>query len=69
MRLPISEDVIRLLQLLPEDLRLTLPESIRIHVGQFISSISYDVVNMDALGVSMSKEDAIDLLKSVYSPL
>ena len=60
-------DVFRLAQLLPEDRRVELPESIQNDLREFIDTVrSEDNFDPKAFGVDFTRDEGIALLQSVY---
>ena len=60
-------DVFRLVQLLPQDASLELPQPIRQDLYSFVDRVQADEsLNPHALGVLFSRDEAVDLLRSVY---
>lgn len=56
----------RLLQIVPPDLRLDLPEKIRNDVKQFLDHVSEEPPDLKALGISMEVNEAMEMLRNVY---
>lgn len=61
-----KNDVFRLLQLLPEETRVSLPEKIRNHVQRFLGSMQNEPLDEQVLGQMLTKDSAIDLLRDIY---
>ena len=61
-----KNDVFRLLQIVPPDLRLDLPEKIRNDVKQFLDHVSEEPPDLKALGISMEVNEAMEMLRNVY---
>jgi len=60
-------DVFRLAQLLPEDARITLPESVRQDLRAFVDLAHADEnLNPKVFGVPFTRDEAVDLLHTVY---
>ena len=60
-------DVFRLLQLLPADARVEVPEKIRNDLHRFLDVIAEDkTFDPKSFGVPMSREEGIELLRSAY---
>ena len=60
-------DVFRLTQLLPEDARVTLPEPIHRDLLAFVNLARADEnLNPEAFGVPFTRDEAADLLSTVY---
>ncbi|MCY4599962.1 MAG: hypothetical protein OXF27_08575 [Acidobacteria bacterium] len=60
-------DVIRLAQLLPQDARITLPEPVRRDLRAFVDLAHADqTLDPTAFGVPFTRDDAADLLRTVY---
>lgn len=60
-----KNDVFRLLQLIPPDLKVALPEKIKRHIEQFLESMQNEPLDEQVLGAT-SKEDALRVLREVY---
>ena len=60
-----KNDVFRLLQLIPPDLKVALPEKIKRHIEQFLESMQNEPLDEQVLGAT-SKEDALRVLRGVY---
>ncbi len=61
-----KNDVFRLLQLLPADMRVDLPEKIKGHVHRFVDSMKDEFLDYQVLGVLESKNEALEMIKTVY---
>ena len=60
-------DVIRLAQLLPQDARIALPEPVRRDLRAFVDFAHADqTLDPRAFGVPFTRDDATDLLRTVY---
>ncbi len=60
-------DVFRLAQLLPEDTRVALPESVRQDLGAFVDLAHADqTLDPRAFDVPFTRDEAADLLRTVY---
>lgn len=60
-------DVFRLLQLLPEEAKVEMPEKIRNDLRKFLDVIGKDqTLDPKAFDVQMSREEGMDLLSSAY---
>ena len=60
-------DVFRLLQLLPEEAKVEMPEQIRNDLRKFLDVIGKDqTLDPKAFDVQMSREEGMDLLRSAY---
>lgn len=62
-----KNDVFRLLPLLSADLRITLPEKIQHDVETFLDSMKEEVIDSQILGDGMTKEEALDMLRKIFS--
>lgn len=62
-----KNDVFRLLSLLSADLRITLPEKIQHDVEAFLDSMKEEVIDSQILGDGMTKEEALDMLRKIFS--
>jgi hypothetical protein len=60
-----KNDVFRLLQLIPPDLKVSLPEKIKRHIEQFLNSMQNEPLDEQVLGM-ISKSEALRVLKEVY---
>ena len=61
-----KNDVFRLLQLLPEETRISLPEKIRNHVQRFLDSMQNESLDEQVLGQMLTKDAAINLLREIF---
>jgi hypothetical protein len=60
-------DVFRLLQLLPEEAKIEMPEKIRNDLRKFLDVIGKDqTIDPKAFDVPMSREEGMELLRSAY---
>ncbi len=60
-------DIFRLAQLLPEDARIALPEPVRRDLRAFVDMARADQsLDPSAFGVPFTRDDAADLLRTVY---
>lgn len=62
-----KNDVFRLLPLLSADLRIALPEKIQHDVEAFLDSMKEEVIDSQILGDGMTKEEALDMLRKIFS--
>jgi hypothetical protein len=60
-------DIFRLVQLLPRDASVKIPESIRNDLGRFVElAQADDALDPKTLGVPFSRDEALALLRSAY---
>ena len=60
------KDVLRLLEYVPSDAALALPEKVREDARRFIATVEDPGFRMDQLGLSMSREEAVESLRRLY---
>ena len=60
-----KNDVFRLLQLIPPDLKVSLPKKIKRHIEQFLDSMQNEPLDEQVLG-AISKNEALRVLREVY---
>lgn len=61
-----KNDVFRLLQIIPPDLKLDLPDEIRNDVGQFLEHVSEEPPDLKAMGIDMDVKETMQMLRDVY---
>jgi hypothetical protein len=59
-------DVFRLLQLMPAERRVELPDTIRADLEQFIAAIADDDIKPKSFNVALSKDEGIELITNIY---
>lgn len=57
------KDVLRLLELVPSDAMLSLPDRVQVDAQRFIATVEDPAFRMDQLGLSMGREDAVAELR------
>lgn len=61
-----KNDVFRLIQIMNPDERINASGLVRESIEQFLEDISTEEVRVDQLGLMISKDEAIDILKRMY---
>lgn len=61
-----KKDVLRLLQLFAIETSLELPDSIKRDVGEFVAMVEREGAPLEQMGIDLSLDEAIGLMKGAY---